>query len=143
MSKKKLVLFLLLLVIGIVFYFSWLSDSSLETESYLPKWLLNWSNYYYNLRTAIPFLAVGFLLEFYSEHINSSEIDYNKKLNFMQNLGIATIIVCAAEGGQFLIQKRNPDLMDVLYGILGSLIGGLGYYLVNIVMNFKKLKNAK
>lgn len=143
MSKKKLVLFLLLLVIGIVFYFSWLSDSSLETESYLPKWLLNWSNYYYNLRTAIPFLAVGFLLEFYSQHINSSEIDYNKKLNFIQNLGIATMIVCAAEGGQFFIQKRNSDLMDVLYGILGSLIGGLGYYLVNIVMNFKKLKNAK
>jgi glycopeptide antibiotics resistance protein len=137
--SKKIVLFLLLIVIGIVFYFSWSSDPSLKSETYLPKWFLNWSNYYYNLRTAVPFLAVGFLLEAYTQHISSND----KQSNFIQNLGVATIIVCIAEGGQFLIQKRSPDLMDVFFGILGNLIGGLGYYLVNIVMNFKRVRNAK
>ncbi|MFV5693054.1 hypothetical protein ACM55K_13590 [Flavobacterium sp. LT1R49] len=141
--SKKIVLFLLFFVIATVFYFSWLSDPSLESETYLPKWLLNWSNDYYNLRTAIPFVVVGFLLEAYTEHIRSNPINHNKNSNFMQNIGIATIIVCIAEGGQFLIQKRNPDLMDVFFGILGSFIGGLGYYLVSIVMNFKRLRNAK
>lgn len=141
--SKKIVLFLLLIVIGTVFYFSWLSDPSLETETYLPKWLLNWSNYYYNLRTAVPFVAVGFLLEAYTHHMSSNKINHNENSNFMQNLGIATIIVCIAEGGQFLIQKRNPDVMDVFFGILGSFMGGLGYYLVNIIMNFKRLRNAK
>lgn len=141
--SKKIVLFLLLIVIGIVFYFSWLSDPSLQSETYLPKWILNWSNYNYNLRTAIPFLAVGFLLEAYTQHMSSNKKYHNQNSNFMQNLGIATIIVCVAEAGQFLIQKRSPDVMDVFFGIMGSFIGGLGYYLASIVINSKRVRNAK
>jgi glycopeptide antibiotics resistance protein len=142
MSKKG-ILFILLFVIAAVFYYSWLPDPSFNNETYLPRWLLNWSNRYYNLRTAIPFVAVGFLLEDYTEQINSIEKYHNKKLNFIQNFAIATIIVCIAEGGQFLIKKRNPDLMDVFFGILGSFIGVLGYYLINTVFSFKRLSNEK
>jgi glycopeptide antibiotics resistance protein len=130
---KKIVLFIF--VIAAVFYFSWLPDPSFKDETYLPKWLLKWSDHYYNLRTAIPFLVVGFLLESYTQNKDSNEIDYSKNLNFIQNIGISTIIVCIAEGGQFLIQKRNPDLMDVFYGILGGLIGALAFNL------FKKIKD--
>lgn len=127
---QKIVLLILLLVIGVVFYFSWLPDPSLRTESYLPRWLLNWSNHYYNLRTAVPFLAVGFLLEAYVQQKSSNEINLSKTLNFIQNIGIAAIIVCIAEGGQFVVQKRNPDIMDVFYGIIGSVVGGLFYNLL-------------
>ncbi|MBZ4033611.1 VanZ family protein [Flavobacterium sp. 17A] len=134
---NKIVLALLLTVICIVFYFSWISDPSLSSETYLPRWLLNWSNHYYNLRTAVPFLAVGFLLEIYTDHIGSTDVNYNKSLNFIQNIVIAAIIVCVAEGGQFVIQRRSPDLMDVFYGVLGSLTGALSYNLL------KKIKNAK
>lgn len=131
--SKKIVLFIF--VIAAVFYFSWLPDPSFKNETYLPQWLLKWSDHYYNLRTAIPFLVVGFLLESYTQNKDSNEIDYSKNLNFIQNIGISTIIVCIAEGGQFLIQKRNPDLMDVFYGILGSLIGAFVFNL------FKRLKD--
>ncbi len=134
---NKIVLLLLFIVIGIVFYFSWLSDPSFASETYIPKWILNWSNHYYNLRTAVPFLAVGFLLETYSQHKGLTEVNYNKNLNFIQNIVIAAIIVCIAEGGQFILKRRNPDLMDIIYGILGSLIGALSYNL------FKKIRNAK
>ncbi|POY38695.1 hypothetical protein C3L50_11165 [Flavobacterium alvei] len=134
--SNKIVLVLLFVVVGLVFYFSWLPDSSFKNQIFIPKWLLDWSNENYNLRTAIPFIAVGWLLEVYTQHRNAFKIKHNKNKNFIQNIGIATIIVCMAEGGQFLIQKRNPDLMDVLYGVLGSSIGSLVYNL------FKRLRNA-
>lgn len=133
----KIVLLLLVLVIVVVFYYSWLSDPGFKSETYLPEWLLNWSNHYYNLRTAVPFLALGFLLEVYTENSSSNEKDYNEKWSFIKNMFIATMIVIIAECGQFLIQKRSPDLMDVFYGIIGSLIGALSYNL------FKKLRNAE
>lgn len=134
---KKIVLLLLLFVIGVVFYFSWLPDPSFKNESYLPEWILNWSNRYYNLRTAIPFVAVGFLLQAYAQQKSSNKINHDKNLNFIQNTAIAAVIVCIAEGGQFLIQKRSQDLLDVFYGIIGSLAGGLAYNL------FNRLRNAK
>jgi glycopeptide antibiotics resistance protein len=82
-------------------------------------------------------------LEAYTHHVSSNKINHNENSNFIQNIGIATIIVCIAEGGQFLIQKRNPDLMDIFFGILGSFMGGLGYYLIKVMMNSKRSKNAK
>jgi hypothetical protein len=50
----------------VIFYFSWIPDSNLKSESYLPLWILNWSNYYFNLRTAVPFVVFGFLLDAYN-----------------------------------------------------------------------------
>lgn len=135
--SNKIVLILLFFVVSIVFYFSWLSDPSFRNETYLPKWLLTWSNNYYNLRTAIPFIVFGFLLEFYTQHRNTKDSKIDIRINLVQNLGIAAIVVCIAEGGQFITQRRSPDLMDVFFGISGSLIGGLVYNLFKIVKNAK------
>ncbi|TDO97079.1 VanZ family protein [Flavobacterium sp. 245] len=126
----KIVRLVLILVIGIVFYFSWLPDPSLHSESYLPRWILNWSNQNYNLRTAVPFVVVGFLLEAYTNDRNSNEPNENRSLNFIQLIAIAAIIVCIAEGGQFFINRRSPDFMDVFYGITGSILGILSYRLL-------------
>lgn len=135
--SNKIVIVLLLTAIAAVFYFSWLSDPSFSNESYLPRWILNWSNKYYNLRTAVPFVAVGFLLQVITDYKSSNSIKYNKNLKFIQNIGVVTLIVSIAEAGQLMIQRRNPDLMDVFYGVLGGIVGGLVYNLL------KRFKNAE
>lgn len=137
--SKKTILIPLCIVVVIVFYYSWLPDSQMKSETYLPDWLLNWSNRYYNLRTAIPFIAFGYLLQAYSIRKNANKMDVNKNLIFIQNLGIAGFVVFIAESGQFLIAGRSPDLMDIYFGIIGSLLGALGYNLINKI----RLRNAK
>lgn len=130
-------------IIVAVFYFSWISDPSLESETYLPQWLLDWSNLYYNLRTAVPFVALGFLLEAYTNRKKTYDTNPNKNLSFMQNLGISAVIAFIAEGGQFLIKSRNPDIMDVYFAIVGGLVGGSVYNLLITLMNFKRVRNAE
>jgi hypothetical protein len=65
-SQYKGKMFILLLTNLVIFYFSRIPDSNLKSESYLPLWILNWSNYYFNLRTAVPFVVFGFLLDAYN-----------------------------------------------------------------------------
>lgn len=125
--SKNIFLLLLLFVISSVFYFSWLPDPAFKSETYLPKWLVDWSNNNYNVRTAVPFVGLGFLLEAFSRQKRSNEIQYNTYLNLIKNIGISALIVCIAEAGQFFIQKRNQDLADVFYGIIGSLLGAVVY----------------
>lgn len=137
--SKKTILIPLCIVVVIVFYYSWLPDSQMKSETYLPDWLLNWSNRYYNLRTAIPFIAFGYLLQAYSIRKNANKMDVNRNLIFIQNLGIAGLVAFIAESGQFLIAGRSPDLMDIYFGIIGSLLGALGYNLINKI----RLRNAK
>ncbi|WP_348799899.1 VanZ family protein [Flavobacterium adhaerens] len=126
---KKIILFPLFAVVGLVFYYSWLPDPTLKSETYLPQWLLIWSNQNYNLRTAIPFIAFGFLIQAYSNCKNSKKTDINKNLIFIQNLLVAGVVAFIAECGQFLLRDRSPDLMDVYFGVVGSLIGALVYNL--------------
>jgi glycopeptide antibiotics resistance protein len=133
---NKTVQLLILVVAFVIFYFSWLSDPRFSNETYIPNWLLNWSNYYYNLRTAIPFVVLGFLLEFYTKY--SSWGGTNSKIyKLIRNISIITVVVCVAEIGQLFIQNRSPDLLDIFFGIVGSLLGALFYNLL------KRLRNAK
>lgn len=127
MSKKVFLLLLQLIVISSVFYFSWLPDPGFKSETYIPKWLLDWCNNNYNVRTAVPFVGLGFLLQAYSQKTKSIEIHYNKYFDLIKNIVIAAVIVCIAEAGQFFIQKRNQDFADVFYGILGSSTGAIVY----------------
>lgn len=140
---KTILLLLVVACISVVFYFSWLPSPNLDQETYLPNWLLNWSNIYYNLRTAVPFVAIGFLLE-------EAKLDkimrgsYASSLRvFMQNTAISAAVVCVAEGGQFVLQNRNPDLMDVFFGTAGSIMGSMVYYLLHYFINIKRIIDAK
>jgi glycopeptide antibiotics resistance protein len=127
-NQYGIVVLLILISVGI-FYFSWIPDSNLKSESYLPLWLLNWSNYYFNLRTAVPFVALGFLLDAYYSKKSTLK---KRKVRFsiwFRNSIAAVVVAFFAEGGQFFVLNRHPDLMDVLFGVAGSQLGFLLYYI--------------
>jgi glycopeptide antibiotics resistance protein len=129
-SSNQYGIVVLLILIGMgIFYFSWIPDSNLKSESYLPLWLLNWSNYYFNLRTAVPFVVFGFLLDAYNSKKSTRK---KRKVRFsiwFRNSIAAVVVAFLAEGGQFFVLNRHPDLMDVLFGFLGSQLGFLLYYI--------------
>ncbi|WP_426092467.1 hypothetical protein [Flavobacterium sp. DSR3-2] len=138
--------FLFLLVVACiiaVFYFSWLPNPNLGTEIYLPSWLLEWSNYYYNLRTAVPFVAIGFLLEA-SSRIKKTKEEVRSTLRlFIQNTAFSAVIICIAEGGQLVLQNRTSDFRDVFFGVMGSLTRSLVYYVLRPFFNLKKISDEK
>lgn len=126
-QRKSLVLAFLVCVV-VILYYSWLPDARFEKETYLPLWLRNWSNYYFNLRTAIPFTALGFLLEAW---VSIPERLFTLKSSSpfrIRNTFIAAVIVCLAEGGQFFVLNRHPDSLDIAFGIMGSTCGSIIYY---------------
>jgi glycopeptide antibiotics resistance protein len=97
------------LSVGFIFYLSWLPNGMLGKETALPQWILDWSNTNFNVRTAIPFLVLGYLLAL------------NQKVYVA--FVICLFIVCIAELGQIYLPGRNADLKDVFYGALGTIIG--------------------
>src|SRR4051794_38482904 len=90
--EKKTILFALLTISLLVFYYSWLPDPNMRSEAYLPKWILDWSNKNYNLRTGVPFVPFGYFLAAYSQTTNSDNTEKNTNLIFIQNLGVAGIV---------------------------------------------------
>lgn len=136
-NRQKSIVFAFLLCVAGIFYYSWLPNPRFETETYLPLWLRNWSNTYFNLRTAIPFIPLGYLLEAWASI--PTKIFVAKKsfpLRIKTTL-IATVIIWLAEGGQFFIANRNPDSLDIVFGIMGSSCGSIIHYCIkNLTKSF-------
>jgi glycopeptide antibiotics resistance protein len=139
-QKKSFIIIFLMVCVGGIFYYSWIHNPGLETETYLPLWIRKWSNKYYNLRTAVPFVVLGYLLEVWEKLSNPSGT-VNKFPFRLKTLLIAALVVGLAEGGQFFIATRQPDFMDVFFGILGSVFGCLVYHLIQKI-NLLFSKNA-
>jgi glycopeptide antibiotics resistance protein len=131
--KSSCSIILFSVITASILYFSWIPDPSLTSETYLPLWLLNWSNSYFNLRTAVPFVGFGFLLEALLSEKNKSKKSKNKFSSWFKNGCIATAVICLAAVGQFFILNRHPDIMDVLFGVLGSQVGFFVSHLLKII----------
>ena len=101
-----------ILFILIIFYLSWLKNSNFEKITFLPNWLNNWSNIHGQLRTAVPFIPLGFLLN-----------SYKKNGMSLSGLLICFLVVCVAEFGQLFIPTRVPDIIDIFFGLVGSILG--------------------
>jgi hypothetical protein len=138
--KKSIIIIILLVCTDSIFYYSWIYNPGLETETYLPLWIRKWSNEYYNLRTAVPFVVLGYLLEVW-QGLSNAAATTNKSSFLLKTVIITAVVVCLAEGGQFFIATRQPDFMDVFFGISGGVLGCLVYHLIQKI-NFLFSKNA-
>ena len=138
--RMSIVIVFLLVCIGSIFYYSWIHNPGLETETYLPLWIRKWSNEYYNLRTAIPFVILGYLLEVW-QGLSNTAATANRFAFRLKTVIIIAVVVCLAEGGQFFIATRQPDFRDVFFGISGGVLGYLMYHLIQKI-NFLFSKNA-
>jgi hypothetical protein len=140
MWRKSIVIIILLVCTDSIFYYSWIHNPGLETETYLPLWIRKWSNEYYNLRTAVPFVVLGYLLEVW-QGLSNAAATTNKSSFLLKTVIITAVVVCLAEGGQFFIATRQPDFRDVFFGISGGILGCLVYHLIQKI-NFLFSKNA-
>jgi glycopeptide antibiotics resistance protein len=104
---------LVLVFIGGIFVFSWLNSPDFANVPLMPSWLNNWSNLHGQLRTGAPFIPLGFLLNSYSK----------KWIISLRGFLISFFVVVIAELGQNFIPTRYPDPIDILYGIIGALVG--------------------
>ena len=112
---KRIIFFIFLfLSIFCVFYFSWLPNPSFKNQSYLPLFIVKWSDEFVRLRTAVPFVLIGFCLNY---------LLIKSQYARWKGLFISLIIVSVAEIGQFFLPHRFPDFMDVVFAQLGSLLG--------------------
>ena len=133
-NRRAITTVLFLICTAAICYYSWLPSSNLRTETYLPQFIIEWTNEYLNLRTAVPFLLLGFLCQ-----TGWESAAVCKKKNFLfagrNTIIICTVIVCLAEAGQFFISDRHPDFMDIFFGIAGGIFGG------TVAISFKKLNH--
>jgi glycopeptide antibiotics resistance protein len=102
-------------VLGVVavLYFSWLPDPNIGSLPYFPDGLGAWINHYGNLRTAIPFVALGALGEWLVGRRRRGWV-----------LGTLLALVLVAELGQLALPGRTFDWGDVAWALVGA-VGGM------------------
>jgi glycopeptide antibiotics resistance protein len=114
---KYIVWVLILLVILSVLYFSWVPNPDIGSMSIFPEWLGSWTNTNGNLRTAVPFFVLGLILELCL--ISKKKIQQPRWFVIMS----LSMLVTFAEVGQLFLPKRHFDIMDIFWGIAGSISG--------------------
>ena len=125
--KKQLGWLALFLVSCSVLYYSWLKEPSFSNESYMPEWLIVWTDLHGRLRTAVPFFLLG---------LGGFLFHANRLKAFVLFISYSFLLVMLAEIGQLLLPNRFPDWADVALGTLGGLLGFWMHWL------FVELKKA-
>lgn len=116
----------------LVFWLSWLPSPEIGNVLPFPDWLKIWTNKNMNLRTAVPFVFLGFLAEIAVQRLPQ------KNLGRVLAFFILLIVVSVAEVGQIWLPKRHFDWGDIAYGIMGSAFGmSLSYCIFMATQRFR------
>lgn len=105
-----------LLLVALILGASWVPESQMVRQSWIPGWLGNWADRSPNLRTLVPFVPLAFL--FYRGSLGC-------QVGHPVIWSVAASLICLtlAELGQFWLPGRTPDLADFGWGSLGIVLG--------------------
>ena len=110
---------LLVLGAGLVLYLSWQPHPQMATDWFIPRRVAAWADENRNdtIRTAVPFVALGWLLGGWLALQNRPWRQW--PLAWAALLVLVTI----AEVGQLFLARRSFDLGDIGWGAAGALLG--------------------
>lgn len=117
-SKLRSIKFFALaaILIGLILVASWAPDSRMTQLRWLPGWLGDLADRDPNLRTAIPFIPLAFLLV----HGFGS---HGARRSLAISIMICGLCLGASEFGQSFLPHRTADATDLIWGSIGILIG--------------------
>ena len=113
-----------LLVIATIGYLSWRPSPMMEEIPWIPSFLGIWADEFVRARTAVPFVALGFLNGLTQVVRKAGIIDFARSA--LAYLGLAVVV----ELVQVFIPSRHCDVQDMLWAVLGTMLGqapGLAY----------------
>ncbi len=108
---------LTLILLAAICYFSWVPNPRMQAIWWIPRWLAKWADVHGEVRTAIPFIALGAVLGAGCRRLTSSAA------------WLAAIWggLCLAATGIELVQLNMPtrtfDPADIAYAAAGSALG--------------------
>ncbi len=105
-----------LLLILLILVASWSADSRMAALRWVPDWAAEWADRDPNIRTAIPFIPLAFLLTWGFAWRGSKWP------------GVGSLLVCGAclalaELGQAFLPTRTADVADLMWGGAGIAAG--------------------
>ncbi|MDB4265233.1 VanZ family protein [bacterium] len=107
---------------GLLFFLilaaSWVSESQMAGQAWIPRWLGEWADESPNFRTMLPFVPLAFLLVRCFSGKGGPQ-------SFLWAVFLSFACLFLAEGGQVWLPQRTADPADLRWGGLGILLGSL------------------
>ena len=95
---------------------SWVSDSRMTALRWVPGWMGDWADRDPNIRTAIPFIPLAFLL---TQGFASCKL----KRPLVWSVILSSACLGLSEFGQIFLPNRTADVRDLVWGGTGILMG--------------------
>ncbi len=115
--KTVFIIFSILVILAICI-FSWLPNPQLKDTGLFPGIFGEWVDENYNMRTAVPFVLLGFGLRALNSLTSLIK-------DLLRILVIAIVLVTLVELGQLFLPARHFDIQDILWAGAGAILGAL------------------
>ncbi|MEM0966353.1 MAG: hypothetical protein AAGJ81_09425 [Verrucomicrobiota bacterium] len=120
-----------ILLIAALLYFSFKPEPQFIKEKILPIWLAEFGDQYPDFRTFVPYFLCSFLLPFLSANNRN---DFPKK-TVAWGAALLVAFLSISELIQWAMPKRVFSVMDLFWGGLGIVAGGVAAILIHLIIS--------